>query len=54
MRETSRGILCAVGSFHEALAYISAAFNAATHLVHCLGEDSIALLIALLQKVFPH
>jgi hypothetical protein len=39
MRETSRGNLRAVGSFHEAPAYISAAFNAETPLVHCLGED---------------
>jgi hypothetical protein len=54
MRETSRGFLRVFGSFHEAPAYISAAFNAATPLEHCLGEDAIALIIALLRKVFPY
>jgi hypothetical protein len=54
MRETSRGFLRVFGSFHEAPAYISAAFNAATPLEHCLGEDAIALIIAQLRKVFPY
>lgn len=54
IRECSRGVLRAVGTFSESPAFISAAFTTASHLVYALGPDSTAFLGALLQKVFPY
>lgn len=54
LRECSRAVLRAVASFKESTQFISAAFNASTHLVHALGSEATAFLSALLQGVFPY
>lgn len=54
MRECSRAVLRAVGTFSGSAAYISAAFNAASQLVYTLGSDATQFMSALLNKVFPY
>lgn len=54
VRECSRAVLRAVGSFSEPPAFISASFSVAAQLGHALGSDGTAFMTALLQKVFPY
>jgi Sec7 domain len=54
MRESSRAVLRAVGSFSDSPSFISAAFNVACKLVFVLEQDGAALLTALLHHVFPY
>lgn len=54
VRDCSRAILRSLGLFHSHPSHISASFTIAIQLVHVLEEDGVALLLALLGRVYPY
>lgn len=54
LRDCSRALLRAVGSFESPPTIVAAAFTASAQLVHVLTKDGTTFLVSLLQRVYPY
>lgn len=54
VQDCSRAVLRSLGLFQSHPSIISAAFTIAIQLIHVLDEDGVALLLTMLQRVYPY
>lgn len=54
VRDCSRAVLRSLGAFRSHPSIASASFTIAIQLVHILEEDGVALLLAMLERVYPY